>query len=135
MFYVKDTLTSSIPSSFSSDDLQQLMKAAAERADEETCECSDNDSTHDFSEEHLTQLASDICDEACERSHGPMIHKVIVLTILTRLIDWHTQNGLQLIQEGEERPGVGWLRDAGKLQAALSQVLEVQLGHDDFTCE
>jgi hypothetical protein len=132
MFFVSNNLTSSIPSSFNADELQRLMEQAKRRDIDPSCEC---DPSHDFSEEHLTQLASDICDEAIDRSHGPMIHKVIVLTILSRMIDWHTQIGEKLIEEGEINSAVNWIRDAGKLQACMSQMLEVQLGDDDFTCD
>lgn len=132
MYYVSNNLTSSIPSSFSSDELQRLLDDAKERDTNTSCEC---DSLHDFSEDHLTQLACDICDEAIERSHGPMIHKVIVLTILSRMIDWHSQIGEKLIEDGNIPHATGWIRDAGKLQACMSQMLEVQIGDEDFTCQ
>ena len=91
------------------------------------------DNTHNFSEEYITELASKICDEACERSHGPLIHKIIMLTILTRMVEWHTNIGEELFEKGDTTSGTGWLRDAGKLQSAFNTIQSVSLGEHDFT--
>ena len=123
-------MTSSIPEFASAAELEALLKDAVS---EEEAQAEQIDSANDFSEERLKQLASDICDDACAKSAGPMIHKVIALTILSRLIDWHTNMGDRLYKDGESEQAIGWLRDAGKLQAAMSQILEVHLGPDDFT--
>ena len=121
---------SNIPSSLSGDDLEKLMQAAQEKSAEIAAELAE-DNTENFSEEYLNKLAADICDDATDRSHGPLIHKAMALTILTRMIEWHTEVGVKLIEDGETEAGAGWLRDAGKLQAAMSQFLEVQLGGED----
>ena len=123
-------MTSSIPEFASAAELEALLKDAVS---EEEAQAEQIESATDFSEERLKQLASDICDDACAKSAGPMIHKVIALTILSRMIDWHTQMGDRLYEEGESMQAIGWLRDAGKLQAAMSQIVEVHLGPDDFT--
>jgi len=121
-------MTSSIPNSFSSDDLEQLLKNAITEE-----EVHQEDRRDDLSRDYLVPLASRLCDEATQHSSGPMIHKVMMLTMLTRLIEWHTQMGDRLYQEGNAESAIGWIRDAGKLQAAMSNVLEVSLGPDDFT--
>jgi len=120
------TASSNIPSSLSGDDLEKLMQAAQEKSQDESV-----DNTRNFSYDYLTELASEICDSACDRSHGPLIHKAIALTILSRMVEWHTEVGTSLFEDGEKECGAAWLRDAGKLQAAMSQLLEVGLGSDD----
>ncbi len=62
----------------------------------------------------------------------PMVMKILVLENLSDLISMHTDFGLQQFKEDDQKSAVCWLRDAGKLQAALSQMLEVELP-DDFT--
>ena len=119
-------MTSSIPNSFSSEDLEALLKDAP--AEKEV------DNTQNFSKDYIIQLASDICDEMVQKSHGPLIHKVVALTILARLQSWHTDIGEGRIQDGEGS-GIGWMLDAGKLQAAGQLLESVSLGEDDFTCE
>lgn len=123
-------MTSSIPNSFSADDLEQLLKTAVT---EDEIHNKADDSSEDFSKERMINLASQLCDEALEHSSGPMIHKAMMLTMLTRFIDWHTMMGERLIKEGNIDSAIGWIRDAGKLQAAMTQVVEVSLGPDDFT--
>ena len=91
------------------------------------------DNTQNFSEEYMIHLASDICDEMMERSSGPLIHKIVALTILKRLENWHQHTGLGRLDEGESS-GVGWLKDAGLLQSAALLLESVSLGPEDFTC-
>lgn len=113
----------------SSDDLNELLKAAKENLgmDESV------DNTHNFSEEYITELAAKICDEATDRSHGPLIHKIMMLTILTRMVEWHTEIGEEMFRQGESASGTGWLRDAGKLQGAFNTIMSVSMGEHDFT--
>ena len=92
------------------------------------------DNTENFSKDYIINLASEICDEMMVRSRGPLIHKVVALTILARLQSWHTDIGEARIKD-DEGGGVGWMLDAGKLQAAGQLLESVSLGDDDFTCE
>ena len=123
-------MTSSIPNSFSADDLEQLLKNAVT---EEEIHSQADDSSDNMSKDQMISLASKLCDQALEHFSGPMIHKAMMLTMLTRFIDWHTQMGERLLDEGRTDCAIGWFRDAGKLQAAMSNVIEVSLGPDDFT--
>ena len=66
-----------------------------------------------------------------EMHAGPLLPKVVVLRILNHLIQWHTEVGAARFKDGEDESGIAWMRDAGKLQAALGQVLEVTLGDED----
>ncbi len=65
-------------------------------------------------------------------NNHPMVMKILVLENLSDLIQMHTELGLEQFKEDDHKSAVCWLRDAGKLQAALSQMLEVELP-DDFT--
>ncbi len=118
-------MTSSIPNSFSQEDLQRMLENA--QAEQEV------DNTHNYSEDYMVQLASDLCDEMMERSHGPLIHKLVALTILNRLEGWHNNIGMERLKE-DDTSGVGWIMDAGKCQSARMLLETVDLGADDFTC-
>ena len=91
------------------------------------------DNTKNFSEEYMIKLASEICDEMMERSRGPLIHKLVAMTILQRLEGWHNNIGMERLKE-EDTSGVGWIMDAGKCQSARQLLETVDLGSDDFTC-
>ena len=119
-------MTSSIPNSFSRDDLERMLENAQSEAPEV-------DNTQNFSEEYMLKLASDICDEMMERSRGPLIHKLVAMTILQRLEGWHNNIGMERLKE-EDTSGVGWIMDAGKCQSARMLLETVDLGSDDFTC-
>ena len=118
-------MTSSIPNSFSQDDLQRMLENA--QAEPEV------DNTENFSEDYMIQLASEICDEMMERSRGPLIHKIVALTILGRLESWHNNVGVERLKD-DDTSGVGWIMDAGKCQSARMLLETVDLGSDDFTC-
>ena len=87
----------------------------------------------DYTQEELIETASKYVDEALDACKDPMVHKLMVLMVLNKFIDWHTQVGLKDTL-GHEGTMVSWLRDAGKLQAASTLVMDVSLGDDDFTC-
>jgi len=95
--------------------------------------CEDQVDIHDNSEERLTELACRLVNQANDLTDGPLLNKVMALDILSRLIEWHTKIGTELMEKGEDRSGVSWLRDAGKLQAAAGLLTDVCLGHQDFT--
>ena len=70
-------------------------------------------------------------DAAADEVQDPMVHKLMVVEICSRMIDWHTTVGQRLLEEGDEA-GVSWLRDAGKFQSALQTVLHICMGENDF---
>lgn len=118
-------MTSSIPNSFSRDDLERMLENA--QSEQEV------DNSRNYDKDYMIQLASDICDEMMERSYGPLIHKIVALTILNRLESWHT--GVSAERMSEDDPsGIGWSKDAGKLQSAALLLETVSLGEHDFTC-
>ena len=129
-------MTSSIPSGFSFEDLEALLENAVPDNDDCDSDCDCNlDDRDDVSEERITKLAAKICDDANEFARGPLLHKVIALTIISRLITWHKAIGDNLIADGEIEAGTAWHRDAGQLQTVGMTLANVGLGPDDFTCD
>ena len=62
-----------------------------------------------------------------------MLHKVIALTIIKRLAFWHQTVGENQWDEDKDMASA-WIRDSGKLQAAMQILESVSLGDEDFTC-
>jgi hypothetical protein len=125
------TQSFNVPDSFSMKELENMMSTAI--PEEIAQECEDQVDIHDNSEERLTELACRLVNQANDLTDGPLLNKVMALDILSRLIDWHTKIGTEMMEKGEDRSGVSWLRDAGKLQAAAVLLADVCLGPEDFT--
>ena len=89
--------------------------------------------TQELCEHKLIELAGKICDDTAELQDGPLLHKVIALTILKRLGVWHQTVGEGRWDESNDTASA-WIRDAGKLQAAMQVLESVSLGDSDFTC-
>ena len=90
-------------------------------------------SGEELSESDMIELAGKICDDTADLSHGPMLHKVIALTIIKRIALWHQHTGERNWDENSDTASA-WIRDAGKLQAATQIIMSVSLGDEDFTC-
>ena len=130
------------PDSLSPEMLEQLMLAAQpeEQAQEEAQRANKNEKLHDgLTDDQLIELADRLIDDALEQCGDPMLHKIMAMRIISKLIYWHTEMGVGLISKsgGDEgskhfEMGVGWLRDAGKLQGAGSLLQEVSIGPNDF---
>ena len=118
-------MTSSIPNSFSKDDLERMLENAPADPTPEF----DRDDT---SEKRLKALAEEVEDFIQERVSGPLGPKVCAFLILGHLMAFHTEVGKERFANGEPESGVSWLRDAGKLQAAMGLLQEIDLGDDDF---
>ena len=84
-------------------------------------------------EHELIALAGKICDDTADLQDGPLLHKVIALTIIKRLAFWHQTVGEKRWDECSDTASA-WIRDSGKLQAAMGILESVSLGDNDFTC-
>lgn len=121
-------MTSSIPDGISFSDLQALAANAREesRNDEKDTELSICDlpvhEFHDVIKEKFHAINQ-------EFSH-PMTAKVQALEALATLMDWHTSKGQTEFTDTDAECGTAWLRDAGKLQAAMSILVDVILPDD-----
>ena len=115
-------MTSSIPDSLSSADLEAMLSTARKEYDSD---CTDKD--------YILERADEIIDLMEDMSRGPILPKIVALQVLHQLMSWHSKTGFERCQRGDES-GIAWLRDAGKLQSAMSDLTECQLGPDDFSC-
>ena len=115
-------MTSSIvPDSFSSDDLEALLQTAKKEYDS-TC----------TEEDYILERADEIIDLMQRMSRGPLLPKIVALQVIVQLMQWHTNMGWERCRDGDES-GISWLRDAGKLQSAMSDLRECGVGKDDFS--
>ena len=77
---------------------------------------------------------ADALDLMTDRISDPVVHKVAMLAIASRMIEWHTGIGQNVIGEYEDA-GTSWLRDAGKFQAIIQILKGISLGDNDQWCE
>ena len=119
----------SIPDGISFSDLEKLAKQAPE-------ETSAPKGPYDgLDKEELFELVDTTVDELHEKCGHPMAAKAMIIDIVTRLLNWHSQSGLEQSQEGENKSAMYWHRDAGKLQAILCLIDGISMGPDDFISE
>ena len=124
-------MTASVPDSFNLDELSAMLETAQQEEDLHTpTDNSEKELTPEFIEsvaEECLQLASDKCSD-------PLVHKVMMMTICARMIDWHTHVAMAQFEEGNEKSGTCWMRDAGKFQAMMDSLVNIGIGPDDYTC-
>ena len=123
----------STPDSVSMSDLLAFSEKAQERAVEEAKKVEGpfpgNRSKNEYYDEVLSRLQV-VHDDLLH----PMFAKIVALEMMNKLVEWHTERGKDEFSEGDADCGVCWLRDAGKLQAAMGDLVSVQLP-DDFICD
>lgn len=125
-------MTSSIPESFNLDQLSELLENAPSEDDihSESCNCNDD---KEITPEFIDDCAMKALDFATELCGDPLVHKVMMLMIATRMVEWHTAIGQKQFEADEIQSGVCWLRDAGKFQAMLDSLMSISIGPDDYT--
>ncbi len=127
-------MTQSIPDSFSQSDLEALMKDAPKENENHSRNDKDPKTPYNGHSQRVlvTDIQSAIAELDQKFNEHPMVMKIMIAECLSDLIQLHTEIGIDQFKEEEDpKSGVCWLRDAGKLQAALSQILEVEMP-DDF---
>ena len=132
-------MTQSIPSSFSSDELQELL-ANARHEDDCRCEQCEPAGEGPFGEQGLTeeqvsQIAFDLLDQAQEKCDDPIVHKIMFIMIANNMLAWHSKMGVRFAEQGDGEQAMGWLRDAGKFQAILNILDTISVGPNDFTTD
>ena len=120
-------MSTSVPDGISFSDLQALAKQAPEEASVPTGPYAGMD------QDELLKLVDDIVDEAHQKCAHPMIAKLLIVEIASRLLGWHTKSGLDVAEDGDSKTAMYWLRDAGKLQAVMCLMDGISMGPDDFT--
>ena len=125
-------MTSSIPDGISFSDLENLATEAAAR-EEKAAEEKKGPLFDGKTQGEVEEIAALALEKALEECNDPMVHKTIMLRALHNMVDWHTRVGSNQFNEDDERSGVAWLRDAGKFQACMDILCNIQIGPDDFT--
>lgn len=131
------TASANIPDGFSMGELELLAQAAAQREDYGSeCDCHSDDEAYfdGKTQEEVESIVEGLLALSLEECNDPMVHKIMALEIITNMIEWHTRQGLQEMEAGNERSAVAWTRDAGKFQAALGILLSISCGPNDWTC-
>ena len=95
-------MTSSIPDSFNIDDLEQLLEDAPLDIVDRPVEKQEYESR----EEEISAIADKALIWATEQVDDPLVHKVMMMNIAARMVEWHTNIGVKMIDDGEEQSGV-----------------------------
>ena len=124
-------MTASVPDSFNLDDLSAMLENAPQ---EEELHTANNDDKQEHTPEYIEKVVQDTLELATEKCKDPLVHKVMMMAICSRMIEWHTQVAMAQFEESNEKSGICWLRDAGKFQAMMDSLVNISIGPDDFTC-
>ena len=117
----------SIPDSFNLDELSAMLENAPQ---EEELHATEKELTPEF----IEKVAMDALDKATEECPDPLVHKVMAMTVIHRMIDWHKHVALRQLEEDNQESMGAWMRDAGKFQAVMDILCSIAIGPDDFTC-
>ncbi len=121
----------SIPDSFNLNDLTELL-ATAKQEDEIHAE---NNDDKEYSPEFIMEVAEKATKEVLEEFPSPVMHKAMMVVMLQKMIEWHTNMGVSMFENDDNKSGICWLRDAGKFQAMWDTLHQISLGDDDFLCD
>ncbi len=117
---------SDFPESISLEALENLQEKATKEPDPK------GDGPYDgLTKGELITYVEEIMQETIAKCGDPMLHKVLVLEILSKMAEWHTA----FAQEEECRSPESWNKDAGKLQACMNILLTISMSEADFTCD
>ena len=130
-------MTQSIPNSFSSEDLQDLMEQAAKR--ETSSAKADDSNNHTYGSQELTcdemtSAALQVIADSFKVCDDPVFHKVIVCELISNFVNWHTKTGESAYETEQGNIGTYWLRDAGQFQAVLALLHNISVGSGDILC-
>ena len=120
---------STVPDSFNISDLTEML-ASAKSEDEIHTEQQNSDK--EITPELITDTAKEMVEEALDRCADPVVHKAMIAIILQKMIEWHSTVADAQYEDGNERSGLSWARDAGKFQAMADILFQISLGSNDF---
>ena len=124
-------MTSSVPDSFSMDELSNMLENAPQ---EEELHAAAENSDKELTPEQIEDIAQEALDFASSKCDDPLVHKVIAMKVIHNMIQWHKHVSEKQYAEGHTASGGAWGRDAGKFQAVMDILCNVTVGPDDFTC-
>ena len=119
-------MSTSVPDGISFSELESLMDSApTDIVDvvEETTE-----------EDEFGKTVEKALDAFEAVSNEPTVAKAAVMSILNRMVAWHSAVSQQNMEDGEIESAIGWARDAGKFQACLNILSTISVSNDDPTC-
>ena len=119
-------MTASIPSGFSSDDLEKMLENAMPEPE------TSDDSVSE--QEHIEAVVDAALESMSEESPGPVAHKVAMMQICYNMFAWHNHMAEMNMKEGDFDSAACWSRDAGHFQVIHNILANISVGHDDFTC-
>jgi hypothetical protein len=120
--------TNSAPDAISFGDLQKL----ADSAPQETTPTKGDGPFDGMNEEQVMELVEKSILSAEAECEHPMYAKAMIVSLIDKLIEWHSRTALNLSEDGEHTPAVGWARDAGKLQAVANILYTISVCREDF---
>ena len=127
-------MTSSIPDSFSTSDLEAMLESAP-KEDELKAQHSDDCPgcpECEITEEKITAAAHEGLELMCKLIDDPIVHKAALMQVCNNMVQWHTKVGQRQFADSEEACGTAWMRDAGKWQAIMDIAMSISLGPNDF---
>lgn len=128
------TASANIPDGFSMGELELLAQAAAQRkVESDECESSEDAFFDGKTKEEVKSIVDGLLALSLEECNDPMVHKIMVLEIISNMIEWHTKIGVNHFEESDTQSAIAWTRDAGKFQAAMGIILSINVGPNDWT--
>ena len=124
-------MTQSVPDSFNLDELSAMLENAPQ---EDDLHSSDTNSDKEITPELIEDAAEQALNFATELCPDPLVHKLMMMAICNRMIQWHTSIGEKQYEDDNTEAAICWLRDAGKFQNMMDSLLNIAIGPDDFTC-
>lgn len=125
-------MTSSVPDSFSMDELSNMLENAPQEDDLHAAV--DNSDKQEFSPERIEAIAQECLELASEKCPDPLVHKVMAMMIIHRMVDWHKSVAQRQLDDDNLESMGAWMRDAGKFQACMDILCNIAIGPTDFTC-
>ena len=106
-------MTSSVPDSFSMDELSNMLENAPQEEDLHTA---NNDDKQEYTPEYIENVAQECLELATEKCADPLVHKVMAMMIISRMVEWHNHCAERQLDDGHIKSAACWYRDAGKFQ-------------------
>jgi len=121
-----------VPNSFNMDQLSEALENAPAEA-----EYNVNETASQLMNDEIWDLAHEQVLATGKLTDSPLVlHKAIILQILAKLQQFHTQMGDSIREEGAPDDVCNaWHRDAGKIQACVNILMTISVDGDDFMLE
>ena len=118
------TQSFNIPDGISPDELQKHLKNALTE---------DNAITENQFDDIFDEAEDWIQRSATSSSDPLILHKLIMVGIVDRMIQFHENVAVRMHENGEGL-GIPWLKDAGKFQAIMNILQTIECGPNDPMC-